>query len=164
MQVESDSQQIEAVLSWLESLYRPSIPWSVWLEVQTAIGEGFDNAVRHAHRGLPRDTPIDLALGLTEELITFQIWDHGPGFDFEQLMANLPEHVSPDAVSGRGFHILRRVADRLEYTQQPDRRYRLYLEKKFVPMFSAESQPSAVQAGDSEDFAGGSSSVAYCLS
>ncbi len=162
MQVESDSRRLEAVLSWLESLYRPSIPWSVWLEIQTAIGEGFDNAVRHAHRGLPQTTPVEIALGFTDDRIAFQIWDHGPGFDFETLMANLPDHADLEAVSGRGFCILRRVADRLEYAQQLDRRNRLYLEKHFTPMLAAESPtPNAQQPQEHHNPLGGGGSPSF---
>src|SRR5919199_203427 len=60
LQVNTEPKDLSRVFSWFEQLRQPSIPSNVWLECQTALAEGFDNAVRHAHKGLPSKTPIDI--------------------------------------------------------------------------------------------------------
>ena len=142
----SDASQLETILRWLEDLYDPSIPRSVWLEIQTAVGEGFDNAVRHAHRNLPASMPVELEVVLSRGLITLRIWDCGPGFDFDALMVTLPDHVSVHAESGRGFCILRKVADRLSYTLEPDNRHCLLLEKRYIPLSQVQDLPRSGSA------------------
>jgi anti-sigma regulatory factor (Ser/Thr protein kinase) len=134
LRLESTAQQLDVALGWLNSLYRDEIPYQTWLEFQTAFGEAFDNAVRHAHRSLPMSTPVDLEVVIAEGTIVLKVWDLGPGFDFEAVLANLPEHQEALAESGRGFCILRRVADHLSYCCEPNRGNCLMIMKRYDRM------------------------------
>jgi serine/threonine-protein kinase RsbW len=54
--------------------------------------EGFTNAVRHAHKNLPRETPIELEITVFNERLEIKIWDSGKPFDFKaKLKEELPE-------------------------------------------------------------------------
>jgi len=47
--VNSDLDQLEAVLNWFDRLSDPGVPTDLWMQAQLALVEGFTNAVRHAH-------------------------------------------------------------------------------------------------------------------
>jgi serine/threonine-protein kinase RsbW len=65
--------------------------------------EGFTNAVRHAHKNLPRSTPIDLEITVFNERLEIKIWDLGKPFDFKaKLKEELPEE-SPFSLSEGNF-------------------------------------------------------------
>jgi serine/threonine-protein kinase RsbW len=61
--------------------------------------EGFTNAVRHAHKNLPIETPIELEITVFNERVEIKIWDGGKPFDFKaKLKEELPEK-SPFSLS-----------------------------------------------------------------
>ena len=53
------------------------------MQGQLAVAEGFTNAVRHAHKGLPLETPIKLEVTVFNERLEIKIWDYGQPFDLE---------------------------------------------------------------------------------
>lgn len=67
--VNTDFNALSQVLSWFETLSQPRIPNSVWLECQTVLAEGFDNAISHAHKNLPPETPITLEVSIFTQSI-----------------------------------------------------------------------------------------------
>lgn len=83
LQVSSDLNSLTNVLEWFELLEDLSLPTQTWFEFQLALVEGFTNAVRHAHKHLPVETPIQLEIIVFEERLEFRIWDCGPYFDFD---------------------------------------------------------------------------------
>jgi serine/threonine-protein kinase RsbW len=47
------------------------------------VSEAFTNAVRHAHKNLPRETPFELEITVFNERLEIKIWDWGEPFDFQ---------------------------------------------------------------------------------
>ncbi|MEC4805483.1 MAG: anti-sigma regulatory factor [Jaaginema sp. PMC 1079.18] len=115
LQVASDLTALTQVLTWFEQAYTDNIPKKEWLQCQLALAEGFTNAVRHAHRDLPSDTPIDLEVQLYPQQITIRIWDSGFPFDLEQHIANLSLKPDYQAGGGRGIALMYKIADDLTY-------------------------------------------------
>ena len=131
LQVHTQPNDLSQVLSWFETLRQPSIPPNVWLECQTALAEGFDNAFRHAHKGLPSETPINIEATIFSQSIELRIWDYGSDFDLEEHIQQLPDEVDEMAEGGRGVSIMQRIADHLSYTRTPDNRNCLLLIKSY---------------------------------
>ena len=98
LQLNSDINAVAQVLSWLEQLdpLEPlPIPEPVLHQCKLAVVEGFTNAVRHAHKNLPIETPIELEITVFNERLEIKIWDLGKPFDFqaklkEKLLENSP--------------------------------------------------------------------------
>jgi serine/threonine-protein kinase RsbW len=87
LQVNSDLNALNNVLEWFEQLEGLSLPTETWFEFQLALVEGFTNAVRHAHKHLPVETPIQLKVMVFQERLEFRIWDCGEYFDFDAKIA-----------------------------------------------------------------------------
>ena len=83
LQVNTDLTALDRVLKWYEQLQDLPIPEHIWMQGQLAIAEGFTNAVRHAHKGLPLETPIRLEVAVFNERLEIKIWDYGQPFDLE---------------------------------------------------------------------------------
>ncbi|MEG4999698.1 ATP-binding protein [Microcoleus sp. B4-D4] len=67
------------------------IPEAVLQQCKLATIEGFTNAVRHAHKNLPFQTPIDLEITVFNERLEVKIWDMGEPFDLQaKLLEELP--------------------------------------------------------------------------
>ena len=99
LQLNSDIHAVAQVLSWLEQLDPLPIPEAVLHQCKLAVVEGFTNAVRHAHKNLPIETPIELEITLFNERLEIKIWDGGKPFDFQaKLKEKLPEK-SPFSLS-----------------------------------------------------------------
>ena len=116
------------VLSWFEQ-FKPFMPPIAWMQSQAALVEGFTNAVRHAHRNLASDTPIDIEVLLNQGVIELRVWDQGDNFDLESFMKSLPSEVDIDAESGRGLKLMARAVERLEYRRLDEQRNCLYMIK-----------------------------------
>ncbi|MBD0304374.1 MAG: ATP-binding protein, partial [Tolypothrix sp. T3-bin4] len=144
LQVNSQPNDLSQVLSWFETLRQPLIPANVWLECQTALAEGFDNAVRHAHKGLSPETPIDIEATIFTQSIEIRIWDYGSDFDFEGHLQQLPDEVDEMAEGGRGVGIMQRVTDYLSYTRTPDNRNCLLMIKSY-PQISGSNSTGSIE-------------------
>ncbi|GAB4473844.1 MAG: ATP-binding protein [Elainellaceae cyanobacterium] len=101
-------------------------PWLVKQRdrLNLALAEGFTNAVRHAHRGLPPETPIEIGLTLREDWIEIRIWDCGRPFNPEVLKEPQPGTLQ---AGGYGWFLLRRLTDRVSYDHYIDGRNCLQL-------------------------------------
>ena len=130
-QVPTDLKTLDQLLSWFDQLYQPSIPKKVWLQCQLALAEGFTNAVRHAHKDLSPNVPIDIEVTLFPECMELRIWDQGPPFDLEQRLQNLAHKVNEEAGGGRGIAIMQKIADKLSYTRTDDNRNCLLITKAY---------------------------------
>jgi serine/threonine-protein kinase RsbW len=102
LQLNTDINAVAQVLSWLEQLDLLDplpIPQEVLHQCKLAVVEGFTNAVRHAHKNLPRETPIELEITVFNDRLEIKIWDRGKPFDFQ---AKLKEELleSPFSLSG----------------------------------------------------------------
>jgi len=98
LQLNTDINAVAQVLSWLEQLDLLTpipIPEAVLYQCKLAVVESFTNAVRHAHKNLPIETPIELEITVFNERLEIKIWDLGKPFDFqaklkEKLLENSP--------------------------------------------------------------------------
>jgi serine/threonine-protein kinase RsbW len=93
LQVNTDVNALTRVLEWFEQLKDLSIPKEVWWKLQLALAEGFTNAVRHAHKNLPVETPVQLEIMVFNGWLELKILDCGPYFDFD---AKLKEIIAAD--------------------------------------------------------------------
>ncbi|MDJ0674462.1 MAG: glycosyltransferase [Calothrix sp. MO_167.B42] len=140
LQIKSDFSELSSVLSWFEGLNNHSIPKHIWLGIQTALAEGFDNVVDHAHKELPSETPIDIELVIFSKSIAINIFDRGPGIDLEQYLRNRIDEVDEDAERGRGINIMQQIADNISYKHLPDNRNCLSMVKYYEPIFKIQNQ------------------------
>lgn len=97
LQVTSKLDEMATVVEWLEQFNHTPVSYQLWLEAQTAVIEGFTNAVRHAHRHLNPDTPVDLNVQMSPEFFQISIWDQGDIFDFELALDAFYQEVSDRA-------------------------------------------------------------------
>ena len=140
LQVKTDYDDLPDVLRWFEQLKPDTISQTVWLECQTILGEGFDNAICHAHKNLPPTTPIDLEIIILPQSIVIKIFDRGSWFDLEEAILNRTD-VDNDAERGRGLGIMEEVADYISYVPIHDGRNCLLFMRSYQPI-SLESSTS----------------------
>jgi len=93
LQVNTDVNALTQVLEWFEQLKDLSLPNEVWFQFQLALAESFTNAVRHAHKNLPVETPVKLEITVFNGRFELEVWDCGPCFDF---YAKLKEIIGAD--------------------------------------------------------------------
>jgi serine/threonine-protein kinase RsbW len=138
IKVNTDLSALATVLTWFgEQFDHSMMPYSAWLQCQLALAEGFTNAVRHAHRGKPVETPIEIEVTLSQHALEIRIWDYGSEFDLEHLISTLSPEADKEAEGGRGLKLMRQMADILTYTRSVDQRNCLLIVKYY-----AESQVS----------------------
>ncbi len=130
-ETQTDPQALQGVLSWFDGFHELPVPQEDWLQCQLALIEGFTNAVRHAHKGLPLETPITITITITHDYLDMKIWDHGPGFDFQAMLDHKLKTTNADSEGGRGLRIMYRVADILKYERVLDQRNCLHIRKSF---------------------------------
>jgi serine/threonine-protein kinase RsbW len=134
LQVNTDLNTLAQVLEWFDQLNGPPVPYHAWLECQLALAEGFTNAVRHAHKGLPINVPIDMEVRVYPDQLEIRIWDYGQPFDLHQRLEAMPQELDSEAEGGRGLRLMQRIADALSYTRFSDERNCLLLVKKYLPL------------------------------
>lgn len=132
LQVRTDLNALSEVLQWFEQFNLPSFPANLWWQCQTALAEGFTNAVRHAHCHLPDTTPIDIEVEIRDRYLEMRIWDWGKPFDLEaKLEAICQEPFDPlEKENGRGLIFMKKLTDEVCYTRTPDQRNCLLMRKK----------------------------------
>jgi serine/threonine-protein kinase RsbW len=87
LKTNTDINATSEVLSWLEQINQPPFNnQTIWWELQTLLVEGFINIVEHAHKKLPRETPIELEVIRLEEDIEIRIWSFGEPFELEKQL------------------------------------------------------------------------------
>ncbi|MGI0480116.1 ATP-binding protein [Geminocystis sp. CENA526] len=98
LKIVSNLDEVENLLNWFEKQHRSHIPEQIWLQAQTALIEGFTNAVRHAHEYHTEDTPIDVRLEITSHHLEMKIWDQGIFFDLISALHNLHTKISSNDI------------------------------------------------------------------
>lgn len=135
LQIRSDEESLSEAFEWFEQLNQPPItPEKIWMVVcKTAFYEGLTNVMRHAHRNLSKNTPIDIkvTIEIKTKTIKIRIWDRGPGFDLEDKIEEMAKTSSPDRECGRGLLMMRELGDKLSYTQTDDNRNCLLFVKHY---------------------------------
>jgi serine/threonine-protein kinase RsbW len=67
------SNAVAQALSPVEQLDPLPIPQAVLHQCILAVSEAFTNAVRHAHKNLPRETPIELEITVVNEGLELKV-------------------------------------------------------------------------------------------
>ncbi|MGB3199537.1 MAG: ATP-binding protein [Nodosilinea sp.] len=132
IETQTDPTALKSVLAWFDQFQAAPIPHNIWLQCQLALIEGFTNAVRHAHAGLPLGTPIRIEVTVSDRTIDIRIWDQGPGFDLATVLRHRITVNDPDSEGGRGLKIMYLVADRLTYDPTAESGNCLHLHKSLA--------------------------------
>ena len=103
LQVNTDLNDLTLVLEWFKQLKDLSLPNEVWYQFQLALAESFTNAVRHAHKNLPVETPVQLEITIFSGRLELKVWDCGPRFDFD---AKLKEIIAADKIPCLDLEVL----------------------------------------------------------
>ena len=80
LQLNTDGQVLSGGLKQLDPL---PIPQAVLHQCILVVSEAFTNLVHHAHKNLPRETPMELEITVFNERLEIKIWDRGEPFDFQ---------------------------------------------------------------------------------
>lgn len=131
LQVTTDLNAVAEVLQWFEDLVSPQLPDRFWGDCKLALIEGFTNVVRHAHRHLPKTTPIELELKVFSQSMEIRIWDRGEPFDLlDKLKSLSQEEREPlDKENNRGLIFMYKLTDELSYERLSDNRNCLFMRK-----------------------------------
>lgn len=91
--VNSDIKAVNQVVQWFDRFEDLQLfPQQFVQQCKIAAIEGFANAVHHAHKNLPLETPIELGISVFNDRLEIEIWDSGKPLDFKaKLMEELPE-------------------------------------------------------------------------
>ena len=133
LQVKSDLYALAQVLQWLEDEIYSLLPRDRWWQYQTALAEGFTNAVRHAHHDLPPTTEIEIEVTVFPNYVEIKIWDYGPPFDLEAKLQSRYENPNGNPLDegGRGLIFMHQLTNELLYTRIGDNRNCLIMRKNF---------------------------------
>jgi serine/threonine-protein kinase RsbW len=116
--VKSDLASLNDLQSWFRHLCRrhggrwSNLEDSVY-RLNLALAEGFTNAVRHAHAGMPQETSIEVQVAFESEQVEIQIWDAGHPFNPDVLEEPKPGTLR--LTGGYGWFLLRRLVDQVSY-------------------------------------------------
>ncbi|MBU7583573.1 MAG: anti-sigma regulatory factor [Nostoc sp. TH1S01] len=95
LQVASNLDAIVTVVEWFDQFNCKQLPFQMWIEGQTALVEGFTNVVRHAHKHLNPQPPVELAAAISsDEYFQIYIWDQGEIFNLEAELEKLNQQIS----------------------------------------------------------------------
>lgn len=131
LQVKSNLDELGQVLAWFAQLEQSAIPRTTWIQCQTALAEGFTNAVRHAHKDKSPETPVEIEVSIQAQSLEIRIWDCGAAFDLDKKLETIPEMVDKSAIGGRGLGLLKRISDQLSYVRTVDERNCLLIVKHY---------------------------------
>lgn len=134
--VKSTLKALDRVLSHFDKLYQSWIPKRDWLQCQLALAEGFTNAVRHAHKHLSPEIPIEIEILLAEDRLEIRIWDYGYPFDLETFLKTIEQQDNRLSGHGQGLPILQKIATHLSYLRGEDDRNCLLIVKQFSSLSS----------------------------
>jgi serine/threonine-protein kinase RsbW len=133
--VSSKLTNLVSVLEWFEACQSARIPNAVWLPSKIALAEAFTNAVRHAHKQRPAETPVEISLRISPTMLEIEVIDSGEPFDLLAHLARQSTVTDIYATHGRGLKLLESIADRLEYRRLHGGRNCLYFSKSYTPLF-----------------------------
>lgn len=131
VEVPGDLQELDRLLLKFNQIHRDFIPNEDWLQCRLALAEGFTNAVRHAHKNIPREVPIQIEVLLRRDSMEIRIWDYGAVFDLQSFIAETARKHGNWLASGRGIPLLNKIADVLDYQRTKHEKNCLLIIKKF---------------------------------
>jgi serine/threonine-protein kinase RsbW len=103
----SNLDAMPALLEWFEQRRPGSIDEMVWIQAQTALVEGFTNAVRHAHGPLDPPPEVGVSMAVEPGCLRLGIRDHGHPFDLEAAWGE--QTVDADREAHWGLIILQKL-------------------------------------------------------
>jgi serine/threonine-protein kinase RsbW len=104
----------------------------VCLDLKLAVDEACSNLVVHGYKGR-EPGPIAVAFALDGDEIVITITDHAPPFQPEDAPVPLLDVPAIERrPGGLGWHLIKQIADRLDYESDPETGNRLTMVKKFV--------------------------------
>ena len=103
LQVKTELSALNEVLQWYDRLSKLPIPQLVLWKCQLALAEGFTNAVRYAHKGMPLETPIKLEIWVFNGWLEIRIWDWGKPFDLEAKVREILEREQISCFESEGL-------------------------------------------------------------
>lgn len=88
--------------------------------VRLALEEALSNAIRHGHRGLPPETPVEVEVSVHDRAVAVSVQDQGPGFSPDAIPdPTLDENLAkPD---GRGLMLMRAYMTTVRYNDKGNR-------------------------------------------
>jgi serine/threonine-protein kinase RsbW len=96
LKVVSDLSSLQIVMDWFDKFLDAPIPEPLWIQGQTALVEGFTNAVRHAHAQLSPAPEVEMSMVVSEQSIWIEIKDQGQGFDLEAAWRELRQQLQQE--------------------------------------------------------------------
>lgn len=79
----SNLDALATLMEWFEQQRPGGLDEMVWVQAQTALMEGFTNAVRHAHANLNPPPAVEVSVAVEPASLRLGIRDHGLPFDLE---------------------------------------------------------------------------------
>jgi len=131
IELPSDLQALDQLLSQFNKIYQEFIPERDWLQCRLALAEAFTNGVRHAHKDLSPEITIRVEVLLSKNKIEMRIWDRGSAFDLRSFIEETARRHDGWLNSGRGIPLLNKIADRLEYYRIGNQHNCLLIVKEF---------------------------------
>lgn len=122
LQTRTSLEELVTVLTWFNQSCQSSVSRETLIRCQTVLAEAFTNVVRHAHRHLHAETPIEIEVSLYPGWLELQVWDRGPKFEFARYLGQAQQNCAPDAIGGRGIRLIAQLADRVSYERTLDQR------------------------------------------
>ncbi|WP_103124279.1 ATP-binding protein [Nostoc cycadae] len=130
LKVNTDLNASSEILSWFEQInHAQMINQQIWWQCQTLLIEGFANIVEHAHKNLPKETPIEIEVCLSNQQMEIRILSRGEAFDLEKQLREVSELKDNEQERGRGLKIMSAIADKLSYEKIADNYYCLFISK-----------------------------------
>lgn len=131
LQVTTDVNAVTEVLQWFDQFTSPQLPDGFWGDCKLALVEGFTNVVRHAHRNLPKTTPIEMELKVFAQSMEIRIWDRGEPFDLQDKLRSISEEERDplEKENHRGLILMDKLTDELSYDRLSDLRNCLFMRK-----------------------------------
>ncbi|NES84705.1 MAG: ATP-binding protein [Moorea sp. SIO2B7] len=132
LQVKTKLEALTEVLAWFEQISKPFLEDKCVWQCQLAIAEGFSNAVRYAHQGLPETTPINLEINLFSDFLEIKIWDSGKPFDLKAKLQSILNDKDNDPLEregNRGLYFMDQLTDELQYIRMSNKRNCLLMRK-----------------------------------
>lgn len=112
--------EIPRLLDWIERCFAAhSVPRTTAFRVQLAVEEAIVNVIKHAFIGTPPPHWIRLRLDIDAQCIRAELVDNGKPFD--PSLTPMPDCTLPvqqRPPGGLGVHLMRNMADRVEYCRR----------------------------------------------
>lgn len=110
----SSLDALATLMEWFERQRPGGLDEMVWIQAQTALMEGFTNAVRHAHANLHPPPAVGVSVGVEPACLRLGIRDHGNPFDLENAWREQID--DPDREAHWGLIILQKLQKEFRWT------------------------------------------------